>query len=312
MRRFKGRAWTFLRLIAAAGIGWLIIRGAGEALRLEDGLRWDALQAAPALIALSFPLLFVNFGVSCWIWRGLVVALGGPRIPLGAAASVVLCANLGKYVPGKVAQIAGLAALGARVGIPGIVSVPAGLLGQLVQISAAVAVGGAWMMEWLKGDATAFFVLAALIGLAAALLALGWPQRALAWVLEKQGRELSLPSVRSGPLLLWLAASVLNWAVMGCALWTLAFGFGLQVSFLSMTTAFAAAYAAGYLVLLAPGGLGVRESTLAALLAPALGSSGILFAGIARAWITAGELLGAGLGGFLLRAYPKASAGANR
>jgi hypothetical protein len=92
------------------------------------------------------------------------------------------------------------------------------------------------------------------------------------------------------------------WLVNGVGLWCVWRGAGgsVEPGVLTMSGVFAAAYVAGYLVLIAPGGLVVREGTMAGLLAVTAGvpvSVGAAVAVLARLWAVATELLAAGLAG---------------
>jgi hypothetical protein len=69
------------------------------------------------------------------------------------------------------------------------------------------------------------------------------------------------------------AANVLAWGAYGVAVWLLARALIPEVSFPLLTTigAFAASYIVGFLVLLVPGGLGVREGVFVLVLQGVVG-----------------------------------------
>ncbi|NPV09982.1 MAG: hypothetical protein HPY83_18715, partial [Anaerolineae bacterium] len=103
----------------------------------------------------------------------------------------------------------------------------------------------------------------------------------------------------SGRLILVLAGYCPYWLWVGATFWALGRGLGAQPgSLFAWASAFSASYVAGYLSLLTPSGLGVREGVLALLLA---GVAGHGMAGIAalggRLWLSLAELLMASLAG---------------
>ena len=69
-----------------------------------------------------------------------------------------------------------------------------------------------------------------------------------------------------------------------------------------LVAAYAIAYTIGFVSLLTPSGIGVREGALYLLLAPVLGGGLATVAAIAmRVWVTLGELLAAGASLVFLR-----------
>jgi hypothetical protein len=101
---------------------------AGEAVVAP---RWGWIAAACAMLALGY-------GASAWIWSRMVRDLGGPRLGVADAVRVYMVASLGRYVPGKLWAVAGLAMLARGKGVPAPVATAAAVIGQ------AVALAGAW------------------------------------------------------------------------------------------------------------------------------------------------------------------------
>ena len=94
----------------------------------------------------------------------------------------------------------------------------------------------------------------------------------------------------------WLALYVVNWGIYATAFWLLYLSFGEWRAFLQVGPAFAAAYVAGYIVVFAPAGAGIREGVLVVLLQPIMvREAAVVLAVIARLWTTALELIPAAL-----------------
>ncbi len=103
------------------------------------------------------------------------------------------------------------------------------------------------------------------------------------------------------------------WCLYGAGFWLLLHGVAgdLNLPLGRATGVFAASYVAGYLVLVAPGGLVAREGVMTTLLvalraAPWGGAAGL--AGVARLWSIATELLALGGASAVLRARHGAAA----
>jgi uncharacterized membrane protein YbhN (UPF0104 family) len=88
----------------------------------------------------------------------------------------------------------------------------------------------------------------------------------------------------------------LAWLLYGVSLWLLARGL-LPDAGLGLADAigvFAASYIAGLLFLLAPGGLGVRESVMVLMLSPGVGlANALALAAVSRIGMTVADLLAA-------------------
>lgn len=250
--------------------------------------RWPYLLVSLALTQLGYFAL-------ARAWRSVLRAIQVP-LRLRTAYWVFLVSNLGRYLPGKFWQIAGAAMLGRRIGLSGTDVAASMIVYQfyLIPTGALLVLLGGSLPE--PFDTRTFGVLAwAFVGLCAA--AALWPHRILragGGLVRRAGVE---PERWRLALRRRVAISVqcaFAWACLGTG-----FGFFVlsvtpvalaQVPFLART--FVAAYLIGYLALISPGGLGVREGSLAVLLKRSFGAgpaSGIAL--LSRIWITVSELI---------------------
>lgn len=288
-------AWT-IRVLVTAAVTVAILRAVGVGLADVRDLQLDPSLVSPTRVGASVLLLLLGFGASALLWRGLVVALGGPRIGAWNAVGVTLVANLGRYLPGKVFQLLGLALLGRRLGIPAGVATGAAVLGQILHLVAAALVGGGLVgaTGWTAGSWQYLPLLAG----GAVILVVSWPgmaARLLAWV-GRLGRSPGDGPPHGVPrtLLPWAVGYAGNWLLLGLAFQALASGLGIPLSYGMAVSAFAAAYLLGYVALFAPAGLGVREGFLVAFLSPAVGPGpAVVLATAQRIWMTGAEALGA-------------------
>ena len=296
------RIWL-IRIAQSAltiGITWLIVDAVGLELTELQSLTVEIRE--PDLFALataSIGLLGAYFA-SAAIWGLIVHDLGGPKIPVKKAISIFMIANLGRYVPGKVWQIGGLATLAKGGGVPVSTATGAAVIGQGVALVAAATWG---LGAFLSGpESYQFWGKTALVFVSGSILLISVPGvfRFLAqhWF-RATGTQ---PHESLGTLfgVRWLALYILNWGMYGLSFWVLAQGFGLTGGLLPMVSAFGASYVLGYVMVFAPAGIGPREAFLVLFLTPHIGApaSGVL-AVVARLWTTIVEVIPAGVFWFL-------------
>ncbi len=281
------------QLVLTVLVTWLIVDRVGlgmDDLRSVDpALLWSP---DPVLLAGSCVLLLAGYFFSAGLWGRIVRDLGGPVVPIRDAVRIFMIANLGRYVPGKVWQIAGLAVLARRRGVPPATATGAAVLGQGIALVAATAVG---LGALLRGpDELRSWGLVAVAGMALAVaLGLTPPvfRRASAlWF--RLARQEAPENLNSSHPLRWLGLFFANWVLYAFSFWVLSTSFGHRADLIPVGSAFAAAYVLGYLMIFAPAGLGVREGFLVAFLTPhlGLGPSGAL-AVVARIWTTVVEVV---------------------
>ena len=300
----RRRWWVpLVKLILTVGVTWLILRGAGIRLAEVGTVDWRVVRLDVPYLVLSVVLLFVTFGLAAVLWSRNLVEFGERGVGVAEGAAILLIANLGRYVPGKILALAGVAVLARRRGMSGVRATGAAVTAQMVNLLGAAAVGGLVFVWWTGADkAWAVALGLAVVAGLLAFLYFGGAGALLRWGLRRSGHTGELPDTSGRSLLRLLPGYILNWLVHGAAFVCLSRGLGLDIGFGIGTTAFAAAYFLGYVFMIAPGGIGIRESGLMGLLTPILGfEASFVLSILQRVWITAAELLGAALGAFVLR-----------
>ncbi|HWB71663.1 MAG TPA: lysylphosphatidylglycerol synthase domain-containing protein [Egibacteraceae bacterium] len=277
-----GRPRRVLRML------WLALAAAAVAAAAAD--QWE--EVGPALGALSVGRLAVSsaaavvgVGASGLLWRALLGGLGWP-LALAPAARVFFVGQLGKYLPGGLWPAVAQMELGRDVAVPRRVSAAAVALFLWVHLLTGVAVAAVALP--LAGVAAPAWSLLAVPCLA--LVAPGVLGRALS-ALQHLARRPTLPVLPDAPAVLGAACWALAmWSAYGAHL--LALVAASDLSLLHATGAFAAAWGAGFVVLVAPAGAGVREAALVALLSPAMPTGAALAAALAsRLLLTAADAL---------------------
>ena len=291
----RGGAWRVLQvaltLVFVGFAAWFLWRqwhGAGaDDYEFRFDLPW--LLAASGLVLVAFLVLIET-------WR-LVLRSLGVHIAFGPAARVWFASNLGKYVPGKIWQLSAMTLMigeyGATVAVAGasavvmtIANVATGFVVVLLTSTSTV--------RQLAGSATAVGVVAfamVVLLVAAPLLVRQWNRFA-----ARIGKEQLTVSVPLTAVWISLAGCAISWMLYG-------FAFQFFVRSLigrgsapweSYITANAASYLVGYLTLVAPGGIGVREVALSSILVPlkiATAPQAAVITIASRLWLTVLEIM---------------------
>ena len=201
-----------------------------------------------------------------------------------------MMANLGRYIPGKIWQITGLAALAKNRGVAPGTAVGAAVLGQGIALVVAAGLG-IGVYDTLLPSGYSGLVAAVLIGsvILLAAIPISFKAGAELWLRFRGSQPIGTLNPTSG--LRWLLLYLVNWIVYSLAFWMMVASFSSDVSLIPVAAAFPAAYVLGYLMIFAPAGLGVREGFLIAFLSPHLGvgPSGVI-AVVARLWTTLTEV----------------------
>ena len=256
--------------------------------------------AHPALWLAHFFFLAVLFGLAILGWIRIVRLFSGELGP-AAGACVWLASNVGKYIPGKVFMFAGRVELARRLGVRPAVSISALALEHVVQLVAASP-----FLLWVilhgfrfESEKMWLVLLAALLPAAAFILRPSLLVTAANFVLRltHQSSLAAAPGFRDSALL--LAVYLACWLSYGSSGVVLieALGFGPAVPIVDVIAAFVAAWMIGFLSLITPGGIGVREAVLVLLLRSTLSTSqAITVALLARLSWTLVEMVGVLIG----------------
>lgn len=304
--------WRWLQAALGIVILYFIVRELREkwttasAQPIHWQLRWEFIVASLLVTWMMYALLI-------WGWRAV---LHGWRQWLRAvdAARIWTVSSLGKYIPGKVWSIAGMAVMAERAGVSGVAATSSAVIMQLVALATgavvALAFTGTMVFDHLlepyvgRWGSVLAFAGAAFALLCSVALTLPSLTRRLGHLI---GRPDSVQPVEPGALAASLFVNFLAWGGYGLALQLLLLGTipNLELSWSAATGAFAASYIIGYLALVVPGGIGVREGVLVLLLKGSLGlGPAIALAAASRITLTINEI-GAAVPFLLMRRSPR-------
>jgi hypothetical protein len=243
------------------------------------------------------------------VWARVFRQAGG-AVATSEAVAAWLGSNLGRYLPGKVWQLTWIAAYMRARGSSGAAGFAASLALQAVALATGAGVSAALIGRTAFDDLGLWGLAAAAVVVAGAL-----HPAVLRGVIRVGARLLGEPrpegELTGRDLAVAAVGALLVWALYGVGFWLLTRGVGSSppVGPLDATAIFAGGYVLGYVVLIAPGGLVVREGAIAALLGTVGGVPLGVAAGVAvlaRVWTTLAELVAFGLAAVIgLRAAPK-------
>jgi len=223
-----------------------------------------ALRATSVLaVMLALVLVLVGLFATGLLWLRVMAALGA-ALPLRDGLATFFVGQLGKYIPGSVWSIGAQAQMAGRRAVPPRVTVAAGLLFLGYHVATAVILGAAVM---LGGD-----LAPAWPSWLSVLLLLGAALGLLPVLVRRLGHRLAgrPVSIGVGDTAVGLALMAVTWTAYSAGLVLLLPEAPWRAVAL-VGGAFALAYAAGVLVVLAPAGVGAREGLFVLLLTPLLG-----------------------------------------
>ena len=231
-------------------------------------------------------------------WRLILRNLGG-ILTLRRATQIWFLSNIIRYIPGNVWQFVGMTEMALQDGVPRAATLSSILIHQAISTAAGIVVAA---LYFAVADNSAWaatlrpFLFAVPLGLL--LLQPRLLEKILNWVLARLHQPLLHVTLTWRRTWYFLLRYFVVWFLMGLSFAALVRALTpLEPGMLPhLVASWAAAYVIGYLSMLTPSGLGVREGVLLLLLSGILpGSVAAVIAIIARLWMTVCELLGTAL-----------------
>ena len=252
----------------------------------------------------------VALWVSGSLWGGLFRSAGG-RIGIPEAAAAWLGSNLGRYVPGKIWQVTGLVGYMRSRGDSGAGALATLLVFQSVMLATGAGLGFATLgVRAFDGFGRWPMVL----GVVGIVVALAPPTLRL---VVRLGRRLLQEPADPGPVSLGgkvlvrtAVGGLTVWLLHGLGFWALIQGLVAEnpVDPIVACGVFSTAYVIGYIAIIAPGGMIVREGAIVSLLTVVASISFGPAAALAlasRLWATAAELAAFGGGLVIARRHSR-------
>jgi uncharacterized membrane protein YbhN (UPF0104 family) len=225
---------------------------------------------------------FMSMSYLGWMW-GRLLLRRGYKVPRAQLVSWYYTGQLGKYVPGGVWAVVGRAEMAVRGGVPRADAYSVTGLSMFTTYSAAAlcaALGS--LMSWEQPIIGVALLLALAVGLS--VYAIEPLRQRLVGLLRKVTsgtNELTAPK----DMLALTIVQVPAWIMISLSTTITAHAFGAEVGVLHMFFVSSLSWLIGFLVIGAPGGLGVRESIFTGLLSASIGTSTALSLAVASRMI---------------------------
>lgn len=280
--------WLFLVGSVIAAIGVLV------AYWPEVGAALGDLPTTNILLAGLASMAYVLSTMASW--RAILADLGSPLTVL-SGSKLFFVSQLGKYIPGGVWNVVAVSEMGKEYSVPRRTALGSMLVFWLVSVTTGLLVGGLYVAA-VQAPVPGGGDLWMAVGLIVGVVLLSPP--VLRRVLHLGLRILRRPSLprepTAGGLLRAVGWALVGWLAAGLQVWLIASPMSpVGVTVQSAIGAYALAWTAGFLVVVAPAGAGIREGVLAALLAGSLGAGAVVtLVLLSRFWITLADVLLAG------------------
>lgn len=288
----RGNVFGVLRLVCGLVLFALVVAAVWRS--------WRDVRSAIGLIdahelALAELVILAGLAFSVLTWRRSVAEIG-VTVPVGSAARIYLVGQLGKYLPGSVWALAAQSELGRSVGVPRSRGLAASVIAIGVNVVTGLAIGVALVPSLAGGG------LGPTVGLVvvAAVCASALSPPVLTRLVDLGLRIIRRPAldrrITWKGVIVASAWSVASWLCYGASVWMLAVAVGAPAAeTLPLCLAgVALAMTVGFLVVVTPSGIGVREAVLVGALAPVLNRTDALaVALVARLLFTVADVLAA-------------------
>lgn len=285
----RGRQRALRTVLALVALGLVVAALVDQWHGISESI--DELSVAT--VAGAFVLVVGGTVCGGMTWRTILADLGSP-LPVPAAAHIFFLGQLGKYLPGSLWNVVAQMELARDHDVPRRRSAAAAVLTLAVGTTSALVLAVAGIA--LLGTDTP--VPAPLLYAVAAAGVVCLHPPFLAWGLNRLLRLVRREPLERQPsragVLTAVAWTSLGWLLFGGHVWLLARDVGAHGAslFPVSVAAFAGAWAAGFLFLVAPAGAGAREAALVLGLAGVLSTAeATLVAVVSRLLFTLGDLV---------------------
>ena len=279
----------FVVLAVALGVWAVYVQRGAVATGLR---RVGVLTVLGALVTVVAGLV-----ASLQTWRSLLASLGSP-LPVAAAGRIFFIGQLGKYIPGSVWPVVMQTELAKAERVPRARSATAAVLAMVITLSAGLLAVIATLPFLTSGETAGY----RWIVLAAPVMLIGLHPRIINPALGRLLRLAKRPPMEhpltGRAVLVALAWALVSWLLLCTHVWLLAVRLGARPgqAVLLAIGGFAFAWTAGFLVVLAPAGAGVREVILVATLKTVLDTGeATVIALVSRVLMSVADLVVAGL-----------------
>lgn len=258
-------------------------------------------ELGPALAGMSAPVLGLSLLASLayvfltmLAWRVVLADLGS-HLSVTESSRVFFISQVGKYLPGGVWNVVAAAEMGADHAIPRRRSVAVMVVSILVSIVTGMGVAAIAVLLGPAEVRQGYWWVALATPLLLVILTPAVLNRVLAVALRVTRRPALEHPLTPGSIVFASLWSVLAWLVAGLQVWVLAVASGLDATPRTLALAtggYALAWTIGFLVVVVPAGVGVREGVLGLVLSGSLAGGGVVVTVlVSRVMLTVADLV---------------------
>jgi glycosyltransferase 2 family protein len=255
---------NIIKAILFAIVGFYVFKSISS--NLDEIKSIDFRHYDPLYIFIGVVIMFVAMIYPVFVWKYLISSLGD-RINTLSALKVWFISNLGRYVPGKMLQLAGLVYYANREGVSKGHAVQSVLYSQITANGLGLFMGlGLLLLKTTGDDFPNIFHITTIL-IAVFILVLWFPSfflRSSNFVLAKMKKDKLEQTLENKKYMVYLALQIINWMLMSLSFVLLVKSYApLSVSeHPEVLFILPLSWTVGLLALFAPGGIGVREGTM--------------------------------------------------
>lgn len=251
-------------------------------------IRWISLIEASLLVLIAYVVLIET-------WRR-VLAAWDTQLPWWTAARIWFAASLGKYIPGNLWSLVALGVMAEDTGASSVAAAGSSIIVNVFNLVSGLALVLIFAARLVPHPAV--FAAVAVISVVGVLAAPFWLPLVVRIACRLTKRDLKLPVIPASTVWWSLAGTSFAWCAYGLAFRLFAVAIlgsnAVHGDVVLYIAAYTAAYIVGFITLIAPAGIGVREAGIWEAL-PLLGlttyGDAVIVAVISRLWLTVLEVI---------------------
>ncbi|MEO7218078.1 MAG: hypothetical protein ABI026_07780 [Gemmatimonadaceae bacterium] len=246
-------------------------------------------------IAEASVLVFIAYAVLVETWRR-VLGAWDTQLPWWTAARIWFAASLGKYIPGNLWSLAALGVMARETGASSVAAAGSSIIVNVFNLVSGLVLVLLFASRLVPHAAV--FAVVAVVSVIGVLAAPMWLPFMVRLAIRVTKRDMRVPVI---------PASTVWWSIIGTAFAWCLYGVAFRLFALAILgdsavhggvvlyiAAYTAAYIVGFITLIAPAGIGVREAGIWEAL-PLLGltthADAVIVAIISRLWLTVLEVI---------------------
>jgi len=264
--------------------------------------RWDIIRERVATINIDWVsmieaslLVFLAYAVLVETWRR-VLAAWDTQLPWWTAARIWFAASLGKYIPGNLWSLAALGVMAKETGASSVAAAGSSIIVNVFNLVSGLALVLIFASRLVPHAAV--FAVVAIVSVGGVLAAPMWLPAAVRIACKVTKRDVRLPVIPASTVWWSLAGTSFAWCAYGEAFRLFSIAIlgrsAVHGGVVLYIAAYTAAYIVGFITLIAPAGIGVREAGIWEGL-PLLGlttyGDAVIVAIMSRLWLTVLEVI---------------------